>query len=378
MDLRPGRRPDGAKAQKTDRMNFGTVMYILLLLRSAEGGCDKCRTTVRVGMTVFPGSFVSHSHVNEKCYDYNKKEECLENGRRYYQVRNKGYVWGFGGQGLGVYGSVTTCPPKDKWLCINKGGQWDIPSILVDDYVDKVKETIIQNEKKKIAEETQHRQKAAVSTDPSIYQEIEREITRPDVKENLFIDLATRVAGSLNISNCWVCGGPHMSEQWPWRGESLNTWELIQRNWTVVKDRRKQGWELTNLPEGQICVARDGEIKVGKSPCQSIKYKEQSGNITWWPEEPKWYITIEPKGNCTPLGNTPEVWNCTGTDPYHGIPGVSEVWDKGQRVAPEGLFWICGGRAYTRLLPNWGECVSWELSGLNSSCCPRRMTKHWG
>ncbi|XP_072885812.1 endogenous retrovirus group 3 member 1 Env polyprotein-like [Hemitrygon akajei] len=333
-----------------------TVIYLILYVGEIEGKCDKCRTVVRVGQRVFPGSFVSHSHVNDQCYDLSKREECWEYSKPYYQVYNKGYSRGYG---WGIYGGVSRCPRNDRWLCINKGGQWDIPSTLVKEHVDKVKETIIQDEKKKEVEESKQRKKTVISTDPSIYQEIEKDIVLPDVKENLFIDLATRIATSLNISGCWVCGGLHMSEQWPWRGESLSVWELLERNWTNVPDRKEQKWKLTNYPEGQACVERKGKVKVGESPCQSIKLAKREGNITWWPEEPTWYITREPYGSCEAIGNSSNLWNCSGTNPSEGVPRVREVWKEAKKggFAPEGLFWICGNQAYTKLPLDWaGVC----------------------
>lgn len=103
-----------------------------------------------------------------------------------------------------------------------------------------------------------------------------------------------------------------MSEQWPWTGESLNVWELLERNWTYAPERREQKWKLTNYPEG-----------------------------------------------CEEMGNGSKVWNCSGNDPYSGIPGIQEMWVNATQggFAPEGLFWICGNHAYTKLPRSWkGVC----------------------
>jgi hypothetical protein len=35
------------------------------------------------------------------------------------------------------------------------------------------------------------------------------------IGKNLFVNLAERTAEELNVSNCWVCRGTLMSEEWP-------------------------------------------------------------------------------------------------------------------------------------------------------------------
>ncbi|NXH90055.1 ENR1 protein, partial [Edolisoma coerulescens] len=53
-----------------------------------------------------------------------------------------------------------------------------------------------------------------------------------------------------------------------------------------------------------------------------------------------------------------------GKNPYYSIPEISKFWEnvtwnnKGYWKAPDGLFWICGERAYSKL-PSWwrGRCT---------------------
>ncbi|NWV13647.1 ENR1 protein, partial [Ptilonorhynchus violaceus] len=54
----------------------------------------------------------------------------------------------------------------------------------------------------------------------------------------------------------------------------------------------------------------------------------------------------------------------TGKNPYFGIPEVSKFWENIKHQgddywkAPDGLFWICGKRAYPKLPPRWkGSCT---------------------
>ncbi|NWW40341.1 ENR1 protein, partial [Panurus biarmicus] len=52
--------------------------------------------------------------------------------------------------------------------------------------------------------------------------------------------------------------------------------------------------------------------------------------------------------------------NDTGKNPYFGIPELSKFWKNMNHQkneywkAPDGLFWICGKRAYPKL-PSWWE-----------------------
>jgi hypothetical protein len=66
---------------------------------------------------------------------------------------------------------------------------------------------------------------------PGLYDELRGEIGRglelPAIEKNLFIDLAEKIARELNVSNCWLCIGALMSEEWPWKGSSLNAYHLL-------------------------------------------------------------------------------------------------------------------------------------------------------
>ncbi|XP_072438934.1 endogenous retrovirus group 3 member 1 Env polyprotein-like [Chiloscyllium punctatum] len=380
----------GGQTEKTAIMNstwtvlVGILINLLLYVGESEGRCDKCRTTVRLGIRIYSGSFVSHSYVDDRCYDVSARHECWEDGRPYYQVYNKGYG-----------GKIRGCPINDRWVSISKTGRWDLSSVLLREQVDRIKETKIQITDRGLGKEQDRQGTVVLSKVPSVYEEVEGKIELPDVTQNLFIDLTSRIATVLNVSNCWVCGGPHMSEQWPWTGQSLDIWELLQTTWTHVNDRKSQGWRLTNSPEGQFCIEGKGTVEVGISPCQNIL---DATTRVWWPEDITWYIANRGHKNCVPLrtdsssdelgsdssdgmmrvwsggcrgnrcwdtpvqtlGQESEYWNCSGPGPYEGVPGVKELWDDVVRQggpAPDGLFWICGNRAYSKLPMGWaGVC----------------------
>ncbi|XP_072406389.1 endogenous retrovirus group 3 member 1 Env polyprotein-like [Chiloscyllium punctatum] len=299
------------------------------------------------------GNIVSHSYVDDRCYDVSARHECWEDGRPYYQVYNKGYG-----------GKIRGCPINDRWVSISKTGRWDISSVLLREQVDRVKETKIQITDRGLGKEQDRQGTVVLSKVPSVYEEVEGKIELPDVTQNLFIDLTSRIATVLNVSNCWVCGGPHMSEQWPWTGQSLDIGELLQTTWTCVNDRKSQGWRLTNSPEGRFCIEGKGTLEVGISPCQNVL---DATTRVWWPEDITWYIANRDHGNCVPLRTDSssdelgtDYWNCSGPSPYEDVPVVKELWDDVVRQggpAPDGLFWICGNQAYSTLPMGWaGVC----------------------
>ncbi|NWI48512.1 ENR1 protein, partial [Picathartes gymnocephalus] len=61
-----------------------------------------------------------------------------------------------------------------------------------------------------------------------------------------------------------------------------------------------------------------------------------------------------------------ELFQCKniGKNPYFEIPEISKFWeninqqDNDYWKTPDGLFWICGKRAYPKLPPRWrGSCT---------------------
>ncbi|NXN07021.1 ENR1 protein, partial [Indicator maculatus] len=83
-----------------------------------------------------------------------------------------------------------------------------------------------------------------------------KELGLPFVGKNLFIDVAEKVAENLNVTNCWVCGGLLVSEEWPWKGTSLDPYQIIKWNHSVIsgKDERPREWTLTSDTIGAECI----------------------------------------------------------------------------------------------------------------------------
>ncbi|NXL49144.1 ENR1 protein, partial [Podilymbus podiceps] len=86
------------------------------------------------------------------------------------------------------------------------------------------------------------------------------ELALPGLGQNLLVDLMQWVARELNVSNCWICGGALMTEEWPWRGESLEVVEILKWNRTEILkgEYHPEGWILTSEAVAGECICRTG------------------------------------------------------------------------------------------------------------------------
>ncbi|NXY47390.1 ENR1 protein, partial [Ceuthmochares aereus] len=82
----------------------------------------------------------------------------------------------------------------------------------------------------------------------------------PTLGKNLFVDLAERIAKELNVSGCWVCGGSLMSEEWPWKGISLDPLQILKWNHSLSSEEKMRplGWVLSSEAIGIECISRIG------------------------------------------------------------------------------------------------------------------------
>jgi hypothetical protein len=81
-----------------------------------------------------------------------------------------------------------------------------------------------------------------------IRSELGRGLNRPTIGKNLSVFLEERIAKELNVSNCWVCRGAFMSEEWPWKGTGLNAYQLLLWNQSITRqeNNQPQTWILTS------------------------------------------------------------------------------------------------------------------------------------
>ncbi|NXO65041.1 ENR1 protein, partial [Phainopepla nitens] len=92
--------------------------------------------------------------------------------------------------------------------------------------------------------------------------QLENEIEIPKLGKNLFVDLREKISRELNVTNCWVCGGALMSEEWPWKGSSLSPVELLKWNRTNIRgfphnikgESQPEGWILSSEIIGEECL----------------------------------------------------------------------------------------------------------------------------
>ncbi|NXC34307.1 ENR1 protein, partial [Campylorhamphus procurvoides] len=86
-----------------------------------------------------------------------------------------------------------------------------------------------------------------------------KDLELPSVRQNLFVDLAEKIAGELNVTR-WVCGGPEMVEEWPWRSTSLSAQEILKGNYTLTSSKMSlpEGWVLSSIVPGEDCLWRTG------------------------------------------------------------------------------------------------------------------------
>lgn len=184
---------------------------------------------------------------------------------------------------------------------------------------------------------------------PSLDKRLGAEEPMPPPASNLFVDLGERVAAALNITNCWVCGGASMSEQWPWEATELIPGDprLWNHSLTIYPEDHPHLWTLLAPILGTTCIERCASVQfskpVGNTACTSSLIVNDT-LACWWSND-----------NST-LASSME-------NPYSTFPVLSHLWvDPGNislswRV-PEGMFWICGLTAYSRLPKVWsGSCV---------------------
>jgi hypothetical protein len=153
--------------------------------------------------------------------------------------------------------------------------------------------------------------------------------------------LAKRIAKELNVSNCWVCGGTHRSEEWPWKGASLNAYQLLLWSQSITRQESNcpQTWILTSEAIGEEYIKRTGpgyEKCVGETRCMRV-LSWNGINLTCWPDGPKWYWALPPSENGSQCHDSPtndSLLNCSTTaevNPFRGIPdpGMSPILTRG-------------------------------------------------
>ncbi|XP_029451709.1 TATA box-binding protein-associated factor RNA polymerase I subunit B isoform X1 [Rhinatrema bivittatum] len=162
--------------------------------------------------------------------------------------------------------------------------------------------------------------------------------------KNMFVNLAENIALSLEVKNCFVCGGTHTGEQWPWEAKEVFQTDLNQLNTTITYKRKPHPyeWALQTDVIGRHCISRQHSrvytTSVGNSPCTGVLTANLTKQ-TWWQTE---NLTMP-----TTMW-TDKILNKTWT--AAGVPTTLFA-------APDGYYFVCGRRAYELLPLNWyGTC----------------------
>ncbi|NXY42603.1 ENR1 protein, partial [Ceuthmochares aereus] len=87
-----------------------------------------------------------------------------------------------------------------------------------------------------------------------------KQLQFPTLGKKLFVDLAERIAKELNVSGCCSCGGPLMSEKWPWKGSSVDPLQILKWNHSLSPEERLRplGWVLSSGVIGMECISHMG------------------------------------------------------------------------------------------------------------------------
>ncbi|XP_058047626.1 endogenous retrovirus group 3 member 1 Env polyprotein-like [Ahaetulla prasina] len=174
----------------------------------------------------------------------------------------------------------------------------------------------------------------------SSYEEFQKlkELPVPAAAKNTFLTLAETIAKTLQIKNCFVCGGTMMREQWPWQAQEVEHSHIASSwsNFSKPADRNET-WALTTNLIGKICYQRSNTssrtFNAGSLLCLG----------TW--ENNTWWSGSNTSAPPCPLQDYLIFLNDTENDTIS--------W-----VAPSGLYWICGRFAYSILPAAWfGSCV---------------------
>ncbi|XP_060537872.1 endogenous retrovirus group 3 member 1 Env polyprotein-like [Pantherophis guttatus] len=179
----------------------------------------------------------------------------------------------------------------------------------------------------------------------SFYLEMEK-LNIPEIPKyvtNTFVKLAEDIAHTLNVSNCFVCGGTNMGEKWPWEAQELNYSKVLEmdQKGNLSYTKGKDGdWTLTTNLVGNVCFKR-----------KIIKGCKEVGNLICIG---KWESKVWWSGNNATEGiDEQALFNIEGLAFLNDPDNQTLGW-----LAPDGLYWICGKMAYGYLPKNWcGACV---------------------
>uniref|UniRef100_A0A8C0VC15 Uncharacterized protein n=1 Tax=Cyanistes caeruleus TaxID=156563 RepID=A0A8C0VC15_CYACU len=258
------------------------------------------------------------------------------------------------------------CLQFDQVICFAKDEDGSDPENKIKQLTLELKRQEMENKRKRLEQER-------LNSLSEQYEQLEKQYDNwklPSPNQNLFIDLMQEIATELGLSNCWICGGLKSAERWPWKGEGLTPEQLLK--WTGLKlsktTWRPEGWVIDKRIIGTFCISREGKEfteLVGYTPCvKTLSVNSDKKTKIWQPESPEGYWSQSRENNCEWVDLIGLCWNKQdGANPFHAFLGLREYWEDPAKLnrdwkAPDGIYWICGKKAYSELPKNWkGSCT---------------------
>ncbi|TRZ06436.1 hypothetical protein HGM15179_020671, partial [Zosterops borbonicus] len=327
--------------------------------------CDQCNKTVWVGGKR-QSTFLAYYRVNPLCYDRAKLKMCTMGGKLYWEGRNLKHEENvfFNNEPIILdmmknYDS-RVCLQFDQTLCFSRNEEEMDPESKVRQITLELKRQEAETRKRRIEQER-------LKSLSEHYEQLERQYGDwglPAPNQNLFI------ATEFGLSNCWICGGLKSAERRPWKGEGLIPEQLLKWEGSKILKtmQRPEGWILDKRIIGTICISREGREftdLVGYTPyINTLAVNSNDKSRTWQPEPPAGYWSRSRGDNCEWVEIIGLCWyKSTGANPFQDLEGLKEYWNEPTKTntgwkAPDGIYWICGKKAYSELPRKWkGSCT---------------------
>uniref|UniRef100_A0A8C9MKT1 Uncharacterized protein n=1 Tax=Serinus canaria TaxID=9135 RepID=A0A8C9MKT1_SERCA len=304
-----GKLPSNWSAQSLRRPAHTRLPMLLLIHFGGSGGntCEKCYYPLYRGDTLSVLIRV-HTNMNPKCIDHSQLTTCKKDNKIYWLAKN------IANPSQRISGER---PMKESWVCFEQESETNLEDTF------KEKEVQLKRQRDK---------------EGQIY------------GKNPFVNMVEKITKEFNLTDCWVCGGTHLSEIWRWDSITLSPLDILKwitsRKRMVVPKRMEGKWKLKSTIIGEECLSRKGQMyttEVGETPCK----RYQAANDT--------HTT-----RCV-YSEKEKMFECLGDyiNPFWAIETLSKYWkhitnqDSNFWDGSKNLFWICGNTVYVKLPGGW-------------------------
>ncbi|XP_058049122.1 uncharacterized protein LOC131203182 [Ahaetulla prasina] len=119
------------------------------------------------------------------------------------------------------------------------------------------------------------------------WKEVEIEFQPSQQARNLFLELASTIAHTLNVSSCYVCGGTKMGDQWPWVAQEWNYSNPYNMS-AMPAHQPESRWELQTAIVARWCLASSNGTgpQVGNTSClETQEWNQTTREWLHWPNQ---------------------------------------------------------------------------------------------